>query len=154
LQSTDLSAPEIPLPLVESVENEIFITQEFVQQRFLGISFHDDESIFVYTEIRHREARTRIKNFTATKIRECRIRRTVKKKSVSQIECSVQGEVIGAYEMRQLQGREWTQSEIDKPSVNVSINFKVNRFVRRQYRRKKKANMTDGELFALMPRRF
>jgi len=75
LQSTDLSTPEISLPLVESVENEIFtITQEFVQQRFLGISFH------AYIEIRHRGARTRIKNFIVTKIRECRIRRTVKKK--------------------------------------------------------------------------
>lgn len=47
------------------------------------------------------------------------------------------------------------QSEIDKPSVNVSINFKVNRSVVGQHRReRKKTNVTDSDVFALMPRRF
>jgi len=141
-----LSAPEISLPLVESVENEIFaITQEFVQQRFLGISFHAPMTN-QYLSIPKFDTAGRERGLKILPLRKsanaafaARWKKSVSGSEVSRIECSVQGEVIGAYEMRQLQGWEWTQYEIDKPSVNVSINFKVNRSVRKQYRRKKKS---------------
>lgn len=110
-----------------------------VQQKFCWhfIPCADDESIFVCTEIRHRGRERRLKILPRRNSASAAVNKKCISGSVGRIEPA--SEVIGAYEMRQLQRGRWAmQSEIDKPSVNVSINFKVNRPVVGQHRREKK----------------